>query len=189
MTCRKNIKKEVIEVNNPKVGDVVQIHSYKHNGKIHRAWIETIIVEATDECLIAANNRTKVVESDGRSWFTREPAICYFFKDHWFNVIGMLRNDGITYYCNLGSPYIFEEGAIKYVDYDLDVKVYPNYNFRILDKDEYEKHRKKMRYPAEIEDMIEQEMRELLEFIKAKKGPFKPGFVEHYYRLYKKNHK
>jgi len=174
-------------MNIPKEGDVVQIHSYKHNGKIHRAWNEAVIINTNDDYLIAANNRTKVLESDGRSWFTREPAICYFFKDHWFNVIGMLRQDGIYYYCNICSPYLFEEGAIKYVDYDLDVKVYPNYNFRILDKDEYDKHRKKMRYPDEIEEIIEKEMQVLLEFIKGKKGPFSHGFINHWYQYYKNN--
>lgn len=174
-------------MNTPNVGDVVQIHSYKHNGKIHRAWKEAIIVDVQNEYLIAANNRTKVTESDGRNWFTREPAICYFFKDHWFNVIGMLRNDGIYYYCNICSPYLFEEGAIKYIDYDLDVKVFPNYNYRILDKDEYERHRKKMRYPIEIENIIENELSILLDCIKEHKGPFKPGFVEHWYRNYKNN--
>ncbi len=174
-------------MDNPKVGDIVQIHSYKHNGKIHRAWKEAVIIDISENYLIAANNRTRVTESDGRSWITREPAICYFFKEHWFNVIGMLRNDGIYYYCNLCSPYLYEEGAIKYVDYDLDVKVFPNYNYRILDKDEYEKHRKKMKYPDKIEKIIENEMRILLEFISNHEGPFAPGFVEHWYRYYLKN--
>jgi hypothetical protein len=172
---------------NLKVGDVVQIHSYKHNGKVHRAWKETVIIDITDKYLIGANNRTLVTEADGRSWITREPAICYFFKNHWFNVIGMLRKDGIYYYCNICSPYLIEEGAIKYIDYDLDVKVYPNFNYRILDKDEYEKHRKKMKYPAEIENIIASEMNVLLEFIKNNEGPFAYGFVEHWYRYYQNN--
>ncbi|HEY8365440.1 MAG TPA: DUF402 domain-containing protein [Haloplasmataceae bacterium] len=170
----------------PKVGDIVQIHSYKHNGKIHRAWKETVIIDVSDKYLIAANNKTQVIESDGRNWITREPAICFFSKEHWFNVIGMIRNEGIYYYCNLCSPYLFEEGAIKYVDYDLDVKVYPNYNYRILDKDEYEKHRKKMRYPEELEAIIEREMKILLEFIKNNEGPFAKGTVEYWYNYYLK---
>lgn len=172
----------------PNTGVVVQIHSYKHNGKVHRAWKEAIVIDATEDYLVAGNNRTKVIESDGRSWFTREPAICYFFKDHWFNVIGMLRKDGIYFYCNLSSPYLFEEDTIKYVDYDLDVKVFPNFNFRILDRDEYDKHRKKMNYPIEIEKIIEDEMDILLDYIRERKGPFKKGFMENYYKQYKSLH-
>lgn len=174
-------------MDNLKEGDVVQIHSYKHNGKIHRAWEEAIVVDLGENHIIAANNRTKVTESDGRSWFTREPAICYFFKNHWFNVIGMLRKDGIYYYCNLCSPYLFEEGAIKYIDYDLDVKVFPNFNYRILDKDEYDKHRKKMKYPNEVELVIENEMKILLDQIRNHQEAFTPGLVEHWYNYYRKN--
>lgn len=174
-------------MNNLKVGDVVQIHSYKHNGKIHRAWKEVAIIDIKDDYIIAANNRTQVIEADGRNWLTREPAICYFSNKHWFNVIGMLRDDGIYYYCNLCSPYLYEEGAIKYIDYDLDVKVFPNFNYRILDKDEYEKHRKRMKYPEKIEKIIANELRLLIQFIENKKGPFAPGFVEHWYNFYMKN--
>ena len=171
-------------MNNPKVGDVCQIHSYKHNGKIHRAWKEAIVIDVNDNYMIAANHRTKVIESDGRNWFTREPAICCFFKDHWFNIIGMLRKDGIYYYCNLCSPYLYEEGAIKYIDYDLDIKVYPNFNFKVLDRDEYEKHRFKMRYPKEIEDIISKEMNVLIDYIKNHEGPFSSGFVNQWYQYY-----
>jgi uncharacterized protein len=176
----------VIEVkSNPKSGDLVQIHSYKHNGKVHRAWKEVIIIEATDDYIVAANNRTKVIESDGRSWYTREPAICYFVRDHWFNVIGMFRKDGLYFYCNLSSPYLFEEDTIKYVDYDLDIKVFPNFSYKILDRDEYETHRKKMKYPQAVEEIVEKEMQVLIQFIQQRKGPFQPGFMEKYYRQYK----
>ena len=169
----------------PKSGEIVQIHSYKHNAKIHRAWKEVAIIEATEDYIVAANNRTKVIESDGRSWYTREPAICYFLKDHWFNVIGMFRKDGIYFYCNLSSPFLFEEETIKYIDYDLDVKVFPNFNYKILDRDEYDIHRVKMDYPTEVQEIIEAELKLLLEKIVNREGPFKPGFMEKYFRQYK----
>jgi protein associated with RNAse G/E len=182
----KKIKERSDKVNNfPTCGDIVQIHSYKHNGNVHRAWKEVVIIEATDTYVVAANNRTKVIESDGRSWYTREPAICYFMKDHWFNVIGMFRKDGIYFYCNLSSPYLFEEETIKYVDYDLDVKVFPNFNYKVLDRDEYDTHRVKMNYPIEVEKIVEDELNMLIETIIEKKGPFKPGFMEKYYQQYK----
>lgn len=177
----------------PNVGDIVQIHSYKHNGQIHRAWKVVTILERTDDYIIAGNNHTQVIESDGRSWFTREPAICYFTKNHWFNVIGMLRKPGIYFYCNLSSPYLFEEDTIKYVDYDLDVKVFPNYGYKILDRDEYENHRQKMRYPKTVENIIEEELETLLKMIQNNEGPFQPDFMKHYFQEYKKmlkrNHK
>ena len=52
---------------------------------------ETTILKGTQSLVIGANDRTVVTESDGRTWITREPAICYFHANYWFNVIGMLR--------------------------------------------------------------------------------------------------
>ena len=42
----------------------VQIHSYKHNGSIHRMWEETTILKGTQSLVIGANDRTVVTESD-----------------------------------------------------------------------------------------------------------------------------
>ena len=55
--------------------------------------------------------------------------------------------DGIYYYCNLSSPFACDEEALKYIDYDLDIKVYPNGKYHLLDEDEYEQHMNQMNYP------------------------------------------
>lgn len=62
----------------PVEGETIQIHSYKHNGRIHRVWQETMVLKGTKNIVIGANERTLVTESDGRTWLTREPSICYF---------------------------------------------------------------------------------------------------------------
>lgn len=122
----------------PKEGENIKIQSYKHDGKIHRVWSETTILKGTDHVVIGGNDHTLVTESDGRTWITREPAIVYFHSEYWFNVICMFREDGIYYYCNLSSPFVCDEEALKYIDYDLDIKVYPNGKYHLLDEDEYE---------------------------------------------------
>ena len=50
----------------------------------------------------------------------------------------MIRDNGISYYCNLASPYILDQEALKYIDYDLDVKVFADGEKKLLDVDEYE---------------------------------------------------
>ena len=54
----------------------VLIHCYKHDGSVHRCWDKGFVLEETDKHFIVINNRTLVTESDGRKWYTREPAIC-----------------------------------------------------------------------------------------------------------------
>ena len=107
-------------MNKPLVGHDVLIHCYKHDGNIHRCWNKGFVLEETSEHFIVINNRTLVTESDGRKWYTREPAICYFPKHEWYNVICMIRKNGVHFYCNIASPTLYDGDALKYIDYDLD---------------------------------------------------------------------
>ena len=66
-----------------KIGHCYDIHSYKHNEKIHKVWDEAILLDIKDDYLVFGNDRTKVTESDGRYWRTKEPAIMFFYKKRW----------------------------------------------------------------------------------------------------------
>jgi uncharacterized protein len=168
----------------PIEGESVQIHSYKHNGHIHRVWEQTTVLKGTQNLVIGANDRTMVTESDGRTWITREPAICYFHSQYWFNILGMLREDGIYYYCNISSPFIFDDEALKYIDYDLDIKVFPDMTFNLLDEDEYERHRREMNYPDVIDQILKKNVEQLIQWIRQRKGPFAPDFIDIWYERY-----
>ncbi len=162
----------------PKEGTKVKVQSYKHDGSMHRVWSETTILKGTDHVIIGGNNRTLVTESDGRTWVTREPAIVYFHTDYWFNVICMFREDGVYYYCNLSSPYAYDGEAIKYIDYDLDIKVYPDGKYHLLDEDEYQLHKNRMNYSEDIDAILRRNVDILQQWIEHKKGPFAPDFIK-----------
>lgn len=162
------------------------IHSYKHNGDIHREWDEAVFLDDCGEYLVFGNNKTRVLESDGRCWKTKEPAIMFFFKNNWYNVIGQLKPDGIYYYCNIASPFIIEDDAIKYIDYDLDLRVFPNGSYKVLDRGEYKYHSKLMNYPKEIDPILKDELTNLIEKVKNKQLPFDKKTIEYYYNLYNK---
>ncbi|KGX87686.1 hypothetical protein N781_11635 [Pontibacillus halophilus JSM 076056 = DSM 19796] len=168
----------------PRPGQEIQIHSYKHNGQLHRIWDQTMILKGTQNVVIGANDKTKVVESDGRTWITREPAICYFHSKYWFNIIGMIRTDGVYYYCNVSSPYVYDDEALKYIDYDLDVKVYPDMTYVILDEDEYDQHRQEMNYPHVLDQILKNNLNHLIRWIRQRKGPFSGDFIDQWYERY-----
>lgn len=180
---RENVEREDRMVV-PEEGSHIQIKSYKHNGSLHRVWTDSLILKGTETIVIGANDQTLVHESDGKSWKTREPAICYFHAEYWFNVIGMIRNDGIYYYCNISSPYIYENEELKYIDYDLDVKVYPDMTYTLLDEDEYELHKKQMDYPQVLDRILYKNIDVLLLWVHQGKGPFAPDFVDRWYERY-----
>lgn len=166
------------------IGKKYQIHGYKHDGKIHRAWDEAVLLEIHDDYLIFGNEKTKVTESDGRTWRTKEPAVLYFYYKDWYNIIGQNKKTGIYYYCNIASPFIIEEDTIKYIDYDLDLRVFPDGSFKVLDRGEYKYHKKIMNYPESIDKILKSELTKLIDTVRKKDGAFKYGEVERYCSLY-----
>ena len=166
------------------VGQNISIQSYKHDGTLHRTWLTSKVLAVHEDHFVVANNRTWVVEADGRRWYTREPAICFFYTKRWYNVIAMIRKSGIYYYCNLASPSLYDGEAIKNIDYDLDVKVFPDGKEIILDEDEYEEHGKQMDYSDAIKDVVETSLKNLLEVIDRKEYPFDTTCVQDYFEKY-----
>lgn len=155
-----------------KSGDELQIQCYKHNGKINCNWHEAVIIDVKNDYIVCANSKSLVTEADGSVWKTKEPAIMYFFKDHWFNVIAQLKKTGISYYCNIATPYIIEDDTIKYIDYDLDLRIFPNGSYKILDRNEYKYHKKIMGYSEELDMAVKNGLDDLINFYKKDKEIF-----------------
>lgn len=168
------------------IGDNLQIQCYKHNGKIHRAWSEAVILDIKKDYMVFGNNKTIVIEAEGNTWKTKEPAIMYFFKDCWFNVIVQLKKDGIYYYCNIATPYIIEENTIKYIDYDLDLRVFPSGEYKVLDKMEYKYHKRIMNYSEDLDKSINEGLDELIARYKNKDEVFDSKKNKEYYYQYLK---
>ena len=175
-----------MNIENLEIGKKYQIHGYKHDGKIHRSWDEAVLLEIHEDYLIFGNEKTKVTESDGRTWRTKEPAVLYFFYKKWYNIIGQYKKNGIYYYCNMASPFIIEENTIKYIDYDLDLRVFPDGSFKVLDRGEYKYHKKIMNYPESIDLILKEELSYLIDLVRKKENAFQEGTVKKYCDLYKK---
>lgn len=168
------------------IGDNYQIQCYKHNGKVHRAWSEAVLLDIQKEYLVFGNQKTQVTEAEGSVWRTKEPAIIYFFKNSWFNIIAQLKKDGIYYYCNIATPFIIEDSTIKYIDYDLDLRIFPSGEYKVLDRMEYKYHKKIMHYSDSLDCVITQALEELISIYKKKVPMFDSSKNQKYYEKYKK---
>ena len=160
------------------------IQSYKHDGSLHRTWSPVLVVEDNDEMFIAINKHTRIYESNNRSWIARDPALYYLYKKQYFNVIAMLRRDGIYYYCNLASPSIYDGEAIKNIDYDLDVKFYPDGSHIILDEKEFVSNNLKYKYPEVLENQLRDEIKNIISLHKSGQKPFNEEENRQLFRRY-----
>lgn len=151
----------------------VPVQAYKHDGLLHRQWSPAYLVEETEDYWALASRVSAVTESDGRRWITKEKAVFILFKKRWMNVIAMFkRGQGICYYVNIASPTISDQGYLKYIDYDLDIKLYPDRFERTLDENEYERHIQTYRYSKELSQAIESSAEEVKQMIADKQFPF-----------------
>jgi len=166
------------------VGSRVQIHCYKHNGRIHRTWNEAIVLDIKKDYLVCGNHKTVVTEKDGATHKTKEPAIIYFYTKHWYNVFAQLKRAGLFYKCNVATPYLVDDDIIKFIDYDLDLKVFPDGGFRVLDRNEYKYHKKIMKYSEDLDRILQSELTELINMKRAETGPFNQKEIEKYYQKY-----
>lgn len=167
-----------------KKGDTTIIQSYKHDKSLHRIWKTERVIENNDDYIIVANKRTKVVESNGRFWYTKEPSISFFFKHHWYNVIAIIKKKTITFYCNMASPAYIDDEAIKYIDYDLDLRVEGDFTYRVVDVYEFKAHSKEMNYTDKITKILAKETLDLRTRIDKRDFPFNHDLIRKLYNQF-----
>ena len=158
---------------------------------------------------IKNSGKLKIVSSEQGDTFLYDEASGYvFIGDYTFDkekapykVIGnngtnlynliFIGKDGIYYYCNIATPYILEENTVKFIDYDLDLRVYADGSFKVLDRGEYKYHQKLMNYPEKLDKILKDELTNLIELSKSKKDGFNNEEIKKqfaaYERLKKKN--
>ena len=174
-----------MDLGNIKVGDSLELHCYKHNGKINTVSDKITIIDIKDDYIVCGDNKTTITENDGTKHKTKEPAIIFFYKDRWFNILAQLKHHGLYYYCNIATPFVIDDNCIKYIDYDLDLRVFPDGGYKVLDRNEYKFHKKIMHYPEEIDHIVNKELENLIEMKKNNEGPFNTELIEQYHQKYK----
>lgn len=167
-------------------GKWIKIQSYKHDGSLHRFWRKSFVLEDNDEWLIVASRRTQVIEANGRKWYTKEPAISFFSKKDWFNMIGMIKETGIVFYTNIASPTLIDAGVAKYIDYDLDVKRYSDKSIKFLDKNEFMRNIDHYQYSPALVKIIEHKQNEVVTMMTNDRFPYIDDEVKRLYELFLK---
>lgn len=163
------------------VGRWLGIQCFKHDGTVHRTWDRGLVLENNEDYIVIASKRAKVVESNGRRWFTKEPAVTIFSKKEWWNAICMIKTDGICYYCNIASPSLVDNEFIKYIDYDLDAKLFQNGDIRVLDQKEYAHHKDTYKYGDDLDEVLKYETRVIVRRMEKHEFPFDDKTIRDYY--------
>ncbi len=169
------------------------IKSFKHNGSLHRMWqqywlipAEKLLPEhAAESMLVLVARETNVQEASGKRWTSRVPAVTFFIPGQWYNIVALMENGGIRYYCNLASPVYVQQGnVLTYIDYDLDIIHYPDGSMHVVDRDEYEANKHAYHYPADVQQKVAEGLALLKGRIRGRAEPFRADAVQHYYEAW-----
>ncbi|WP_127534597.1 DUF402 domain-containing protein [Paenibacillus kobensis] len=165
------------------------IKSFKHNGRLHRFWHRNWLVPAERlvpehaalSMTVLINRQTPIQEADGKLWTSRVPAVSFFIPGEWYNIVALLEDGGVRYYCNVASPITQNDDVFTYIDYDLDVIRTSDGGIHVVDRDEFERHRMMYHYPDIVVHKVETGLQKLLRRAKTAEAPFKDSDVLKYY--------
>lgn len=168
------------------------IKSFKHDGHLHRTWMENWRVPVhllrgehlQEETAVFINSQTKIVEADGKEWVSRIPGVSFFIPKQWFNVVALIEETGVRYYCNIASPLYLNGNVLTYIDYDLDVIQLPSGEVQVVDQEEYERHKSLYHYSPMVNEKVQQGLEEVLDRVDKQRPPFDDEAVRQYYRLW-----
>ena len=168
----------MLNPNNNFINKNITINSLKYDGEIHRSW-SAELHEENNSLLTFFGKFEKEVKHSKLGVIRRNTlSYEYYWLDRWYNIFrfhepeGNLRN----FYCNINLPPIFENGVLNYIDLDIDILVWKDFDYQILDLDEFKENASKFSYPKTVKEKCIQTVKELEHLIKSRQFPF--DFIE-----------
>jgi len=103
---------------------------------------EGLILERNDHnLLIEARFNRPDLPFHGITFRENDRFLERYFADRWYNIFEIhdRENDNLkAWYCNVTTPAEFAPGRIAYVDLALDLLVYPDGEYLVLDQNEFD---------------------------------------------------
>ncbi len=145
----------------------ITVNSRAFDGSIRRSW-QCELIERCDPLLVFVGTFDRDV-AHGELGLIKKDTVSYeyYWLDRWYNIFRFHEADGTlrNYYCNINMPPVFASGVLNYVDLDIDIVVWPDKSWQILDREEFESNAVTFGYSNEIRTKVEQTTLELISII------------------------
>ena len=126
------------------------IHSLKYGDLFHYEWKARLAHRGDRHFLFYQPPPRRVIHhTRQRTFIFNSPGLQLFWKEWPFSIsVSRHRHNRLAYYCNVHEPIRWNGVSLSFVDLDLDVVKQPHDVPRILDREEFEKHRISYSYPS-----------------------------------------
>jgi len=119
-------------------GTIIWVRPRYVDGRPKQGWWATL-VHRTEELLVLRAPLQHPAELDYARFDLGDTLVERYWFDRWYNILAVYdpagRHKG--WYANICTPISFDGQTIRYTDLDLDLWVWPDRRFRILDEDEF----------------------------------------------------
>ena len=152
---------------------IVTVNSRKFDGTINRTW-DCRPVEITLSSLVLVGRFARDVDHPDLGKIAAGTTSCEFFWPYcWYNVFRFHEPDGSirNFYYNISMPFLFENDQLDYIDLDIDVIVWPDGTFKVLDIEEFQQNSLVYNYPADVIENAERTLDELTAAIRSGTQP------------------
>ncbi|QJG66426.1 DUF402 domain-containing protein [Mycoplasma phocoeninasale] len=161
-----------------KIGQITSIKAFKYDGTLYRQYEGAKIVANLEDFVVVLLIKSKVSE-ENINWVVSDPILFFFAKNHFYNAVITLNKKKDNYiYINLASPFYIEDGIIKYIDFDIDIKSYVNKDFNVVDWQDFKKSIVQYKYPVKLIYRVYEELDFLQEQHYGKSGIFSKNLVD-----------
>lgn len=146
----------------------ITVNSRKYDGSIRRSW-NAGLVRYEPPLIELIGKFDFDVEHSALGHLKRDTVSHeYFWLDRWYNIFNFYEPSGEfrNYYLNLTMPPTFGDGVLDYVDLDIDILVWPDGRFDVLDVEDFDANAREFGYPDDVKHKIDLELETLLAMIR-----------------------
>jgi protein associated with RNAse G/E len=154
--------------------NVFTVNSLKFDGRIHRSWKANLIKE-TENLIIFEGIFDKEINHTQLGVIKRgTTSYEYYWKKGWYNVFRFHEPEGEfrNFYCNINQPPVIENNVLNYIDLDVDILIWQDLTFEILDWDEFQANVERFNYSLKLQKKVRQSLNEILNLLENRYFPF-----------------
>ena len=151
----------------------IVVNSRKYDRSIRRSW-SCELISRDDQVVVLRGVFAEDVEHPDLGLISRETvSIEYFWFERWFNIFRFIEPNGPlrNFYCNIAMPPTFDGSVLDYIDLDIDIVVWPDMSFRVLDEAEFEANSDLFNYSGRVREEANKSLTFLLAKIDAGEFP------------------
>ena len=138
-----------------------------------------LLVRQEDGLLVTQTAAGLAVATGSGTFVSPFNAQGHYWPDRWFNVIRLQKpGEGLEgFYCNIATPVQFDGESLRYVDLQLDVRVFATgdeLRYEVWDADEFEAARERYGYADDLVARCRAAVDQVIALIEARAFPFEP---------------